>query len=497
MKKNYILVLFSALVLGLTGCKDYLDINYDPNSPAEENMTSDMILPAVEMNIAATYAYTLNVLGGYNVQYYAQQFGTPNYVEYSKFNVSATNGDGVYLNLFMRSLGNIEIARKKAQEAGENGVYLQATVLRAFAYQLLVDAFGEVPFSEAFDPANVSPKYDDGKTIYEALVKELDDALANVTTSESVAKSFIFPDKDLEEWISFAYAQKLKLLSRMSGVKDVSADIQDIIDADLLPLEDIQIAGCWSNEKGQANPFYSEEKASWGRVTHNIIANVALVGTMQQDAYNDPRLAAWFEPNSSGKYMGSISGTNLSTVEDTYASTAGWCETKVAYNTPVIFISLAEVNFFVAEYYARKGDAVNAAAAYKAAIEASFATAGVDGADKYLNNYPYDQTKWQEVIGIAKWVALAGVNGFEGYTEARRLDYPAFSTVKGSDMYTASGSLDLTKYVPGTLYTPYQRFDPVGDNHLLERFPYPENSTARNSNAPAFPGYLTPVFWGK
>ena len=497
MKKNYIVVLFSALVLGLTGCKDYLDINYDPNSPAEENMTSDMILPAVEMNIAATYAYTLNVLGGYNVQYYAQQFGTPNYVEYSKFNVSATNGDGVYLNLFMRALGNIEIARKKAQEAGENGVYLQATVLRAFTYQLLVDAFGEVPFTEAFDPANVSPKYDDGKAIYEALIKEIDDALANVSSSESVAKSFIFPDKDLADWVSFAYAQKLKMLSRMSGVKDVAADIQDIIDADMLPVENIQIAGCWANSKGQANPFFSEEKATWGRANHNIIANVALVGTMQQDAYNDPRLAAWFETNGSGQYEGSISGTNLSTVEDKYASAAVWCETKVAYNTPVILISMTEIEFFLAEYYARKSDATNAAAHYAAAVNASFLTAGVSGAAGYIAKFPYDQSKWQQSIGLAKWVALAGINGFEGYTEARRLDYPAFSAVKGSDMYSGSGALDLTKYEPGTLYTPFQRFDQVGDNHLLERFPYPENSTARNCNAPAFPGYLAPVFWGK
>jgi len=218
---------------------------------------------------------------------------------------------------------------------------------------------------------------------------------------------------------------------------------------------------------------------------------------MQQDAYNDPRLAAWFETNGSGKYQGSISGTNLSTVESAYASAAYWCETKVEYNTPVILISLAEVEFFLAEYYARKSDATNAAAHYAAAVDASFETAGVAGAAGYVAKYPYNQAKWQETIGIAKWVALAGVNGFEGYTEARRLDYPAFGTVKGSDMYSGSGALDLTKYEPGFLYTPFQRFDQVGDNHLLERFPYPENSTARNSNAPAFPGYLTPVFWGK
>jgi len=497
MKKYVTILLFSTLLIAFNSCKDYMDINYDPNSPTEENLTSDMILPAVEMNIAATYAYTLHVLGAYNAQYYAQQFGTPNYVKYSQFEVSAENGSGAYTQLFQRVLGNLKTVQTKAESAGENGIFLQAAVLRAYAYQLLVDAFGEVPYSEALDVSNMAPEYEDGQVIYEKVIAELDTALAHVSGSEQVATSFIFPDKSLNDWISFAYALKLKMLTRMSGIKDVSADIQTIIEAGKLPTEDIAIADCWSDASGQANPFYSEEKATWGRATHNIIANVAIVSTLKQDSYTDPRLAAWFEPNGSNAFQGSISGTNLSTVEDKYATTDAWCETKYDYNTPVILLAQTEQEFFLAEYYARKGDGGNAATHYEAAIDASFTTAGVSGSADCIAANPYDQANWQQVIGLAKWEALCGINGFEGYTELRRLDYPAFGTVKASDMYSGSGTLDLTKYVAGTLYTPFQRFDQVGDNHLLERFPYPESSTARNSNAPEFPGYLEPIFWGK
>lgn len=497
MKKYISIVLFAALFLGLNGCKDYLDINYDPNSPTEENLTSDMVIPAVEMNIAATYAYTLNVLGAYNVQHYAQQFGTPNYVKYSQFEVSATNGSGAYTQLFQRALGNLKTVKRKATDAGQNGVLLQVAVLRAYAYQLLVDAFGEVPFSEALDPANMAPHFDKGDVIYKALIKEIDDALAVVQSGDAVAASYIIPTKSTAEWIQFANALKLKMLSRISNVEDVSAEIQAIITANNLPKNDIQIAGCWANASGQANPFFSEEQASWGRANHNIIANVALVGTMQTDTYTDPRLAAWFQTNGEGKYQGSISGTNLSTVEDKYKSTAAWCELNLKYNTPVVLLAKSEVEFFLAEFYARKSDAANAKAHYEAAIEASFAAAGVDGAAANIAVNPYNQASWKECIGLAKWIALAGVNGFEAYTEARRLDQPAFGTVKGSDMYAGSGALDLTKYEPGKLYTPFQVFNQVGDNKLLERFPYPESSTARNSNAPAFPGYHEPIFWGK
>ena len=497
MKKYISIVLFSALFLGLNGCKDYMDINYDPNSPAEENLTSDMLLPSVEMNIAATYSYTLHILGAYNVQYYAQQFGTPNYVKYSQFEVSAENGSGAYRQLFQRAMSNLTMVQKKAEAAGENGVLLQAAVLRAFAYQLLVDAFGELPYTEAFDPNNLAPKYDDGLTIYNGLLKELDDALAKVQGSEAVTTSFLFPSKDVNDWIGFAYAQKLRLLSRMSGVKDVAADIEKVIASGKLPSEDIEMAGCWSDASGQANPFYSEERATWGRVTHNVIANLALIGTMKTDTYTDPRLGSWFQTNNAGTFQGGLSGDNLSTVEDKYASTAVWSELILNYNTPVIFISQAEIEFFLAEYYARKGDGGQAKAHYDAAITASFATAGADGADAHIAAFPYNQSKWQEVIGIEKWKALAGINGFEGYTEARRLNYPEFGSVKGSDMFAGSGPLDMTKYQPNKLYTPFHVFNQVGDNKLLERFQYPEISTSRNSNAPQFPGFLEPIFWGK
>ena len=159
---------------------------------------------------------------------------------------------------------------------------------------------------------------------------------------------------------------------------------------------------------------------------------------------------------------------------------------------------MAEIEFFLAEYYARYGSATDAAAHYAAAIEASFATAGVDGAAEYLERYPYDSNNAMQCIGVAKWVALAGVNPFEAWCEVRRLDYPAFGTAQGSDFYKNSDdSFDTSSYEPGTLYTPIQVFGQVGNNRLLERFPYAESSSSRNDKVPEFPGYTAPVFWAK
>ena len=64
MKKIF---LAGLLVLGLatTSCDSYLDINEDPNSPSQENMTPSMMLPAAEMNLAHSYGDYLRTVGGY------------------------------------------------------------------------------------------------------------------------------------------------------------------------------------------------------------------------------------------------------------------------------------------------------------------------------------------------------------------------------------------------------------------------------------------------
>ena len=502
MKK---LAIISTIVLGLgfVSCDSHLDINRNPNSPSEENMTPSIMMPAAEMNLAATYGNLMRIPAGYYTQHFAHAFGTSNYIDYSQFQMSATRSSTAYSQMMRGALKNLETIRNMSKES-EPGSYLAATVLRAFAFQALVDCYGEVPFSEAFDINFTSPKYDDGASIYSALIAEINEALANVTPTDRVATNFLFQTSTAAPWIKFANAVKLKILSRESGVASVDGEIGALIAEGNFPTEDVAYAGIWKNESGQMNPYWSEEFATnFGSTQINVVANVAIIGTMQQkDAegaviYEDPRLAAFFETNADGNYTGGLSGTNFST-SNAYKSTY-WCRPVASYDMPVYLITQAEIEFFISEYYARTGNATEAEAHYAAAIEASFASAGVDGAAENIAFFPYDQSNYKKCIGIAKWIALAGTNNYESYCELRRLRYPAFGSVKGSDMYNLmdDASYKPELYQPGTLYTPIQVFGQVGDNHLLERYPYPSSSTASNSNAPSFSNsdYTKPVFW--
>lgn len=504
--KKYILMAALAGGLCMTSCDSYLDINEDPNSPAEENITSSMIMPGAEMAIASAYGNYLRIVGGYYSEVYAHLNGTSNYLDYSQFEQSATRSSTMYMLFYEYALMNLKTIQQKSEESEEWGTYLAATTLRAFCFQALVDCYGETPYTEALDPDNVSPNYDDGKDVYDGIVAELDAALEKASDGDDVCTNFLFPDQSAGKWIQFAKALKLKLLMRQADVdSSVLTEVGNLVAENDFPTEDVEFKDCWSNESGSMNPFYAEEFSSaWGITQTNVAANLAIIGTMQVKnaegtiEYTDPRMSAFFEANGNGEYVGSVSGTNYPAT----SSLTSWCRPAMAYDTPVSLLSVSEVEFFIAEYYARSGDATNAEAHYEQAIQASFDAAGVEGAAEHIARYPYDQANYKECIGVQKWIALSGVNTFEAWCEVRRLDYPAFDTsVSGSTFYTVGddGSFTDTGYQAGTLYTPISVFNMVGSNKLLERFPYAEYSSARNSNVPDFGNsdYTKPVFWGE
>lgn len=496
MKK--IIFLLAIIILGTTSCDKYLDINTDPNSPSEENVTPSMIFPGLEMNLASSYGNFLRIVGGYYSQQYAHDFGTSNYIDYSQFKMSAVRSSGTYTQLFTRTLKNLETIRKDAETSEEWGIYLAATTLRVFTYQVLVDAYGEVPYTEALDLSNLAPKYDDGATIYNGILSELNDALSKATATDVVCTNFLFGTSTADDWIKFANALKLKLLMRISDVQDVQSELASLIKENNFPTSDVEFAGIWADETGKANPFYQEEYATYfGSNQVNVVANIAYMQTMLKS--DDARVPKFFETNDNGEYTGGVSGTNFST-SATYKSSY-FCRPVFTYDMPVYLISVSEIEFFKAEYYARYGTSEDAEAHYIAAIEASFESAGLsasDAANIYTTEYPWNNSDYKKLIGIQKWIALGGINNFEAWCELRRLKYPDFGTVTGADIYN-KGNDDFHPelYAPNKLYTPIDYNTKLGAGKILQRFKYAESSANRNSNAPANKGDATPVFWAE
>ena len=166
-----------------------------------------------------------------------------------------------------------------------------------------------------------------------------------------------------------------------------------------------------------------------------------------------------------------------------------FCRPNMAYDSPVYLISKAEIEFWLAEYY---GNTAQGKAHYEAAIEASFASAGVDGAEAAIAAWPYDGSK--KTLGVQKWIALSGINNYEAWCEMRRLGYPTITGKKATDIYS-NDTMDPTVLTPGDLYTPKDVSAEVGAGNILSRWPYPQSSSNYNANAPKNKKPTEKVFW--
>ena len=133
-----------------------------------------------------------------------------------------------------------------------------------FAFQALVDAFGEVPYTEAhLGGENLHPKFDDGATVYAGLVAELDEALSKAKSDDAVVTNFLFANQPAGSWIKFANALKLKILMRERAKVNVDAELTALVNKNEFPTSDVAWSGIWADETGKANPFYQEEFATY------------------------------------------------------------------------------------------------------------------------------------------------------------------------------------------------------------------------------------------
>lgn len=494
MKKFIIIAAAAVSMFSLVSCKEWLDINYSPNSPSPDMVNNNMILPAAEMALSSRYGDYMRFMGGYLSEHYTQFFGTGNYLGYSKFTVSSSSVNATH-TILNQSIANATQVRDNAEAVSDWGTYLAATLIRVYAYQALVDAFGEVPYTEAHQGGeNLHPKFDDGATVYAGLIAELDAALAKVKGDETVATNFLFANQPSSAWIQFANGLKLKILMRERGVASVDDKLNALVTAGNFPTNDVAWTGIWSDESGKANPFYQEEFATYfGSTQINVGLNVALYRTMSES--NDARLQAFFTPNESGNYWGSISGYNMSTSKK-YKS-AAFCRPNMKYDSPVYLLTVSEIDFFLSEYYRKvANNAAKAQEYYEAAVKASFASAGASGAEDVLAAWPYDGT--DKSLGVQKWVALSGTNNFEAWCELRRLGYPEMGELTAEDIYDFTGDvLDETVLAAGELYTPYQVDSKVGAGVVLQRFPYAQGALDYNKNCPDLKETTVPVFWAE
>src|SRR6202166_233052 len=169
--KKIILVFSIGSCFGITACKKELDINHDPNNPSTDQATSQLLFPAAEISAASAIGGELAIIGMLWSEYTTEDVSSSQYRNFDSYNVVSTDLNTDYNQLYTGALNDLQLILEKARAAQDWNFNLMATVMKVYTYQVLVDLYDQVPYTDALQgAADLQPKFDNGDSIYESLL---------------------------------------------------------------------------------------------------------------------------------------------------------------------------------------------------------------------------------------------------------------------------------------------------------------------------------------
>jgi len=485
-RNSIIAAVAGVTMVASTGCKKFLDVNENPNAPI--TATDNLILPSTQAAIGTAVGNNFQIFGGIYAQYWTQNPTSSQYRTIDQYQSNPSTFDRVWGILYNDALQDIKLL-----EQSKNSSYVAiALIEKAYIFQLLTDAFGDVPLKDALQgTAVLSPNYDSQQEVYDSIFTwtKRGVALATAGTSYPGTDDLVFGGgaTGMANWKSFGNTLLLRAYLRLSEVDAAKAQagIQALYATNPVFLTtDAKIT--YQNVGGNQNPLYAEG-VGLSR-TQNIVASSTAVNAY--NANNDTmRLKALYTPNAvAGKIIGIPQGSYATAVTPATAPSAPAAITggrfataaaAVASVAPVKLISAAESSFLQAEAVARGwAPTGNVMQFFLTGIKASFDALAIaaTGYDAYIATAPDAQLPTDmmgkiKAIITQKYYAMNGTQSFEAWTEYRRTGYPNFLVVSKAST--------------------------LGTNDLPARLLYPETEITRNQNFPGVKLITDKVWWDK
>jgi hypothetical protein len=314
MKKSYIVIFF--LMFFFMSCTDkFNDFNTDKKSPSD---VSGETLFGNSMKELADQVSNTNV--NLNVwKLFAQYWTETTYTNESNYDiVNRTIADNAFDTYYRLILKGFIDAADKIAENEVNSVETQVIIdnklaiieiATCYAYYNLVTIFGDIPYTQALDIENISPAYDDAKTITLDLISRIDAAYAKLTMEDVPSTvdngSFyngadVLFDGDIVSWQKFAQSLKLKIAIGIADSDDAIAKTN---------VEAAVTAGVFTSAAD--NALFSYEGSAPN--TNKLHADLVLSGRKDfvpantiidlMSTLKDPRLDAYFDDRIAFDYQ--------------------------------------------------------------------------------------------------------------------------------------------------------------------------------------------------
>lgn len=342
-----------------------------------------------------------------------------------------------------------------------SNLYNMARIWQAYAFMVLTDSYGEIPYFEAgagYTDQVLFPVYNTQQEIYEDLIKELTEASAALSASGTIETADVLYAGNIDQWKKFANSLLLRIGMRL--VKVDAGKAQSTVQA--------AVAAAGGLITTNADNAVMRHDANYTQPIGNMLngtegANFFLTKPFVDHLKNtnDPRLSA-----IAVRYVGATSG-NEQTVSRASTTPAqqigmpmghdnGTIVTQAATDglasfydysqadrrrvakaaAPVFFLTAAQTNLLLAEARHRNFIATGTAAQYFAdgirahmdqmALYDGAAAVAAGARDTYVTNNPLGAGTELEQINTQYWIA-SFLNGPEAFANFRRSGYPALT----------------------------------------------------------------------
>lgn len=201
----------------MVSCDDFFDINNDPNNPT--SVSSSLLLTSSEAAIAGAVGLGNGISRQTSVfmhQIVRRGEGDQYVTQGNDFSLSTS-----WQTFYDNAMPDLKAIIDRETEDG-NLIYVGiAKLLQAYSFSVIVDIWGDVPYSQAAQFVDFRfPEYDDDQQIYTELLALIDEGVVDILDTE--AANLLVPGADdliyggdTGLWVKFANTLKLKLLYQM------------------------------------------------------------------------------------------------------------------------------------------------------------------------------------------------------------------------------------------------------------------------------------------
>jgi hypothetical protein len=392
MKRAPKVALITGFLCLASGCKDYLDVNTNPNAP--ETVAANLYLaPMIHWMITAPQ-YDGRFVGRYTQEWKDVSAGSPGRTwDRMGYDPSSDNGAEQWRDVYWSLGQNLIDMIAKAEAEQRWDIAGVGYIMKAWGWQALTDLHGEIIVKEAIDPTRFSFDYDGQDVAYAEVQRLLGLAITDLQRSDGLvsqtylARTDHLYNGDRTKWLKLAYgllALNLNHFTNKSTYKP--ADVIAAVDKSFAgnaddalfpyPCVDPGFADCNFNGPTRGNLISS--------LTLNARQTTFAVALMDGTDFGvvDPRLTRMLAPAADGVYRGTdinqVGFGALPAAQQPYnlyglpgrTVSGGSGRYIFTDHSKFPFVTYAQLQFVKAEAAFLMGDKATALAAYRSAVSA-------------------------------------------------------------------------------------------------------------------------------